>query len=332
MANDLIVPEILLIEKMEEMDNTLSSQVWEQMRLDAEVKDADEYRALTPIQAKKRKMFFSDFVKKVISIPMDITPNISEDAYKQFYRLYLFACQQAIHYPEVRRNPFILGFHALREIKEALTGIMVTYRLVTPSAPYSWSREFFERAIHVDRGSDGQAIIVFRGVPSSAINEAMNDEVVTDWMIYKTFDNNGIKTLMDIKNNLLEIPDYVRGGPAASEFSRFQRKMAEERSKKEVKKTEALDLECRKTLVQSVAEKTAEKLLASGMSANEILNKAFNVDIGELTSLTDSNSIAIEEKKSNDKKIKMARACSERIEKDSSEVEDVISGLLDDNQ
>ena len=32
MSNDLIVPEILLIDKLEEMDNTLAPSVWEYMR------------------------------------------------------------------------------------------------------------------------------------------------------------------------------------------------------------------------------------------------------------------------------------------------------------
>ena len=32
MSNELIVPEILLIDKLEEMDNTLAPSVWEDMR------------------------------------------------------------------------------------------------------------------------------------------------------------------------------------------------------------------------------------------------------------------------------------------------------------
>ena len=332
MANDLIVPEVLLVNKLEEMDNSLSVTIWKQMRLDAEAREDEEGGHQPLVQNKRRKMFFADFVNKAISIPMEITPAISDEAYRQFYRLYLFSCQQAIHYPEVKRNPFILGFHALSEIKTALVGIMVTYRLVTPSAPYSWSREFFENNIFVDKGPKGQAIIKFFKVPSDAINAAMNEEVVTDWMIYKAFDNNGIRTLMDIKNNLVTIPDYKRGGPIAAEFSRFQRKMAEERSKKEMRKSEALDLEFRKTLVQSVAEKTAEKLLASGLSANDILDKAFKADISQLTAISENEIKAIE-KSSDDKKDKMGRACHKRISKkqDTAEVDGVIAGFLEDN-
>jgi hypothetical protein len=72
------------------MDNALSCKVWEQMRLDAEANEEDENRGLLPVQIAKRRMFFSDFVKKAISQPMDITPDVSEETYKQFYRLYLF--------------------------------------------------------------------------------------------------------------------------------------------------------------------------------------------------------------------------------------------------
>ena len=334
MANDLIVPEVLLVDKLEEMDNSLSVTIWKQMRVEAEARDEEENSHLPSVQNKRRKVFFADFVNKAISIPMDITPGVSDEVYKQFYRLYLFSCQQAIHYPEVKRNPFILGFHALGEIKTALVAIMVTYRLVTPSAPYSWSREFFENNIFVDKGSQGQAIIKFFKIPVEAINAAMTEEVVTDWMIYKAFDNNGIRTLMDIKNNLLTLPDYKRGGPVAAEFSRFQRKLAEERSKKEMRKSEALDLEFRKTLVQSVAEKTAEKLLASGLSANEILDKAFKADIAQLTSISDSESeMKAIEKNLDDKKDKMGRACNRRIAKkqDTTEVDGVIAGFLEDN-
>ncbi len=331
MANDLIVPEVLLINKMEEMDNSLSVKVWEQMKTDAVCREEEEYRAIAPTKRRARKMFFSDFVNKAISIPMEITPKVSDEAYKQIYRLYIFSCQQAIHYPEVRRNPFILGFHALKEIKEALVGIMVTYRLVTPSAPYSWSREFFEKHILIDKGPEGQAIIKFMCVPADAVDAAMNEEVVTDWMIYKNFDTNGIRTLMDVKNNLLALPNYQRGGSPAAEFSRFQRKMAEMRAEKEVKRNDALDLEFRKTLVQSVAEKTAEKLISSGMTTTEILSKVFSSDITKLTSLGEDN-LKLENDKTQCGQDKMLEACTKRLSKNKSNVELQIEEMLDDTE
>lgn len=324
MANDLIVPEILLIEKLEEYDNTLSPQVWEQMRQDVIIFEDENEGNLPAVVQVKRRMFFSDFVNKAVSQPIEISPEISKEAYRNLYRLYLFSCQQAIHEPAVRRNPFILGFHALEEVKMALVAILVSYRLVTPTAPYSWSREFFEKNIFIDKGADGHAIIRISRVPRDDIEKALlYGDIVSDWMIYRAFDNNGIRTLMDIRNNLMTLPDYKRGGPKAAEFSRFQRKMAEKRAARQERKEEALDLEFRKTLVQSVAEKAAEKLLASGMSAQEILSKAFTEDLAKLT----MENIEVESNRDE----KMGNACQKRLvkKKEKSEVDNVIAGFLE---
>ena len=93
-----------------------------------------------------------------------------------------------------------------------------------------------------------------------------------------------------------------------------------------------MDLEFRKTLVQSVAEKAAEKLLASGMSASEILAKAFSED---LTKLMGSDSVDNNDKLSDARSDeKMLKACSKRLgkSKDNSEVDDVIAGLLESDE
>lgn len=333
MANDLIVPEILLINKLEEVDNTLSPQVWEQMRQDIIIYEQENQ--LSVISDTKKRMFFSDFVNKVISKPIEVSPDLSDETKKQLYRLHLFCCQQAIHYDEVRRNPFILGFHALGEMKTALKGIMLSHRLTDPSCPYSWSEDFFEANIITDKTSLGHTIIRFRGIPQANLEKAINDEIVSDWMIYRQFDNNGIKTLMDIKNNLLTLPDYKRGGRPCVEFSRFQRKMAEQRNRKEVKKADALDLEFRKTLVQSVAEKTAEKLLASGMSAKEILTKAFSENLEMLADLAENeakNTTYLENKSSSSDARSVAKSTMKKISqnRDTEEIENVIAGLLED--
>ena len=288
MANDLIIPEILLINKLEETDNALSPQVWEQMRQDIIIYEQEN--PVSIIADTKKRMFFSDFINKVISKPIEVSPNLNDETKKQLYRLHLFCCQEAIHYDEVRHNPFILGFHALGEMKTALKAIMLSHRLTDPSCPYSWSEDFFEKHIITDKTSTGNTIIRFLGIPTNNLEKAINEDIVSDWLIYRKFDNNGIKTLMDIKNNLLTLPDYQRGGRPAVEFSRFQRKMAEQRNRKEIKKADALDLEFRKTLVQSVAEKTAEKLLSSGLSANEILAKAFSENLEALTNLAERTS------------------------------------------
>lgn len=136
---------------------------------------------------------------------------------------------------------------------------------------------------------------------------------------------------MDVKNNLLALPNYQRGGSPAAEFSRFQRKMAEMRAEKEVKRNDALDLEFRKTLVQSVAEKTAEKLISSGMTTTEILSKVFSSDITKLTSLGEDN-LKLENDKTQCGQDKMLEACTKRLSKNKSNVELQIEEMLDDTE
>ena len=129
MANDLIVPEILLVDKLQEMDNSLSPQVWDNMREEAKsanmiicIKEKD----MAPAIRNRRRMVMQDFVKRALERPMIVKPEVSEESQKQLYRLHIFCCQRAIHSYEVKHNPFLLGFRALEEMRLALTAIMIS--------------------------------------------------------------------------------------------------------------------------------------------------------------------------------------------------------------
>ena len=142
-------PEILLLEKLEEVDKALPPALWEQMRADVGMAESLERadKTMLPAVRQRKRMFLRDFVEKAVSMPLKIYPDVPPETERQLYRLHLFCCQRAIHCPEVRRNPFQLGFEALREMKTALTGMMISYRLIDPSCPYSWDRKFFETNI-----------------------------------------------------------------------------------------------------------------------------------------------------------------------------------------
>ena len=277
-------PEILLLEKLEEVDKALPPALWEQMRADVGMAESLERadKTMLPAVRQRKRMFLRDFVEKAVSMPLKIYPDVPPETERQLYRLHLFCCQRAIHCPEVRRNPFQLGFEALREMKTALTGMMISYRLIDPSCPYSWDRKFFETNIITDKDAEGRTVVKFNRIPPHIVPLAVTEELVTDWLIYRAYDNNGIRTLMDYKNNLLTLPDYQRGGAPESEFSRFERKMQEQRNREEKHKNQELDLEFRKTLVRSVAEQTAARMLNTGLSDLEILNQAYNADLNTL--------------------------------------------------
>lgn len=282
MGTDLIVPEITLIEKFQEIDNAISTDHWQQIHNEIALYEEEDKRLPSQSRIKKR-MFFSDFVNKAISLPIETIPQVSSDTQKELYRLHLFCCQQAVHNKEIRKNPLKLGYFAVQEMQLALSGIFISYRLVHPECPYSWTKEFFATHIIVDRGPDGHTKIKFaRPLTLEIINAAINEEIVTDWLIYRTHDNNGIRTLMDVKNHLIDLPNFYRGGNPIDEFSRFERKLQEKRNKKIEKRNDELDLEFRKTLVKTAAEQAVGQMLSSGMSAKDLLNHALSGDIGEL--------------------------------------------------
>lgn len=285
MGTDIIIPEIQLVDQLEKLETTLSPALWQQMRTEIELAERIEAtdKTLPPALRVRKKMSVQDFVNKAISLPLEITPCLTEEVTRQLYRLHLFCCQRVIHCPEIKRNPFQLGFKALEEMKMALVGIMISYRLIEPSCPYSWNREFFERNIVLDKGPDGHTTVTFCHLPAEIVNKAVNEELITDWLIYRAYDNNGIRTLMDFKNNLLTLPDYLRGGHPSTEFSRFERKMAEERNRRLQHRNQELDLEFRKTLVHRAAEQTASQMIAAGMSATDILTQAFADNLSQLT-------------------------------------------------
>lgn len=282
MGTDLIIPEIVLLEKMEETDRSFAPALWEGLKTEVIAAEEQENKLPAPIRRKKR-MIFSDFVNKAINQPMEFNLELTPEVQKQLYRLHLFCCQQSIHCAEVRHNPFLLGFHVLKEMKLALMGILISYRLIDPSCPYNWTHAFFENSILTHKSPEGHTLINFRGIPTDIVNKAITEELITDWMIYRGYGHNGIRTLMDVKNHLQTLPDYKRGGHPADEFSRFERKMREQFNRKQLRKEEALDLEFRKTLVRTVAEQTAGQMIAAGMSAQDILAQAFAADISQLT-------------------------------------------------
>lgn len=335
MGTDLIIPEITLIEKFQEVDNALSTNHWQQVHQEIALYEEEDLKL--PAQSRiKKRMFFSDFVNKAISQPIETIPQVTADAQRELYRLHLFCCQQAVHNKEIRKNPLKLGYHAVQEMQLALSAIFISYRLIHPECPYSWTKEFFATHIIVDRGPDGHTKVIFlRPLTLEVINAAINEEVITDWLIYRTHDNNGIRTLMDVKNHLMDLPNFYRGGNPIDEFSRFERKLQEKRNKKIEKRNDELDLEFRKTLVKTAAEQAVGQMLSSGMSAKDLLNHALNGDIGELVNNyidkapasthleTVPEKTAVSISKPNKKQQKVLST------QDTKEIENIIAGFLE---
>ena len=67
-------PEILLLEKLEEVDKALPPALWEQMRADVGMAESLERadKTMLPAVRQRKRMFLRDFVEKAVSMPLKI--------------------------------------------------------------------------------------------------------------------------------------------------------------------------------------------------------------------------------------------------------------------
>lgn len=72
-------PEILLLEKLEEVDKALPPALWEQMRADVGMAESLERadKTMLPAIRQRKRMFLRDFVEKAVSMPLKIYPGRS---------------------------------------------------------------------------------------------------------------------------------------------------------------------------------------------------------------------------------------------------------------
>mgnify|MGYP006888062341 CR=1 FL=1 len=84
-------PEILLLEKLEEVDKALPPALWEQMRADVGMAESLERadKTMLPAVRQRKRMFLRDFVEKAVSMPLKIYPDVPPETERQLYR---FTC------------------------------------------------------------------------------------------------------------------------------------------------------------------------------------------------------------------------------------------------
>ncbi len=98
MGTDLIIPEIVLLEKMEETDRSFAPALWEGLKNEVIIASEEENKLPAAIRRKKR-MIFTDFVNKAINQPMEFNLELTPEVQKQLYRLHLFAASRAFIAP-----------------------------------------------------------------------------------------------------------------------------------------------------------------------------------------------------------------------------------------
>lgn len=190
--------------------------------------------------------------------------------------LNIFCANQVLDDGEVLRDPKKLIYKTNHELKYALTAVCLARSLINPHTRNYETRDFFETNISISSSEDGYKTISFGAINPEEVKAAIYPEIIHDWIIYRDKYGRGINALMDEKTHLDLLENFQRGGEAAYEFARFERKLSERRFKKEDKAKENAQETFRNVMVQAVAAEIAKQQLAAGNNPLELVNMLFS--------------------------------------------------------
>ena len=198
------------------------------------------------------------------SADMDIESNIflNQKQVRLLKQIHVLAINRALSVPEVRRDPRKIIYYANDELKLGLAAILMSHVLTNHLSKAKYTEEFFLEHIIVYTDQSGKVKHVdLTDVEQKVFDAALNDEIVYDWIIYRSPGSRGIRALSDEKTEAQGIKGFSSGLSPVSEFSRFERKYFEEKQKKTKNDRESAQKAFRNTFVRQVAESAAKQLL-----------------------------------------------------------------------
>ena len=200
---------------------------------------------------------------------------LTEEAQALLHKLNAFAHYQAAHDYEVQCMPAKATYKVNHELKLALVALLTTCSLLDPRRE-GWEAEaFFDREIKIIQNSTMQKEIDFGQIRLFLLQNFLIPEVVDDWILYRDVAGDGIHALVDKKTALQGLPTYARGGGPVYEFSRFYRKLMEDK----IAKKQASQDDFKKMAMKTLSEQIVQQQLSAGHSAQEILEHIMNEDL-----------------------------------------------------
>ncbi len=214
----------------------------------------------------KRQQKIEEVVRQFAqkSADMDIESNVflNEKQVRLLKQIHVLAINRALSVPEVRRDPRKIVYYANDELKLGLAAILMSHVLTNHLSKAKYTEEFFLEHIIVYTAPDGKVKHVdLTDVEQKIFDAALNDEIVYDWIIYRSPGSRGIRALSDEKTESQGIKGFSSGLSPVSEFSRFERRYFEEKQKKTKNDREDAQKAFRHTFVRQVAESAAKQLL-----------------------------------------------------------------------
>lgn len=206
-----------------------------------------------------------------------------------------FSTNKILSDDEVERDPRKIAYKTNQELKIAMISLCLSIALMNHRSKNKYTKEFFEDNIFIESENNDTLNIRFENIEEKIVDNAINPELIFDWMIYRDNEGRGIFSLINEKVcDISDLNDYSTGGDAVYEFARFQRKYHTYKKKKETKSKESAQEAFRNAVAQQVAVQITSQQLLSGKDPMEFVNMLFSKpdfenSIKEITSSFDAN-------------------------------------------
>jgi len=202
------------------------------------------------------------FAQKVADMDIESNVALNEKQIGLLKQIHILAINRALSVPEVLRDPRKISYYANDELKLGLCAILMTHALINHLSKAKYTEDFFLKHIFVYTNQEGTVKCVdFNDTEEKAVQSALYDEIVYDWLIYRAPGSRGIRALSDEKTFSQGLKNFASGLSPISEFSRFQRKYFEEKQKKTKDDRDSAQKAFRNSFVKQVAEAAAKQLL-----------------------------------------------------------------------
>lgn len=206
-----------------------------------------------------------------------------------------FSTNKILSDNEVEKDPRKIAYKTNQELETAIIALCLSVALINHRSKNKYTKEFFENNIFVESVDNDTVKIRFENIEDKIVDNAINPELIFDWMIYRDNEGRGIFSLINEKVcDISDLNDYSAGGDAVYEFARFQRKYHTYKKKKETKSKESAQEAFRNAVAQQVAVQITSQQLLSGKDPMEFVNMLFSKpdfenSIKEITSSFDAN-------------------------------------------
>lgn len=224
---------------------------------------------------KKLQKIIQSFIRKATEVEIVSEVPLSEEQLDALQGLNSYCVSQVLSDPEVVYDPRKINYKANQELKMAVVAMCLAQSLINPVRRNRENKEFFEENINIYMGDEKHKVIEFGAIHPENVSDALFEEIIEDWKIYRDREGFGIKALIDEKTNLTGLNNFNRGGDPIYEFARFRRKYTEKEKVKEEKRRESAQEAFRNAMVQSLASEVARQQLLEGRNPLELLDQLF---------------------------------------------------------